>query len=58
MTTKEIYTQANETTEAQFSNLYNDLNETELISYNSLVRLGDKKELALWTIIAKRYEKK
>ena len=57
MTTKEIYTQANETTEAQFSNLYNDLIETELISYNSLVRLGDKKELALWTIIAKRYEK-
>lgn len=56
MTTQEIYTQANETTESQFSNLYNSLNENELKSYNSLVKLGDSKNLALWTVIAKRYE--
>jgi hypothetical protein len=55
MTTQEIYTQANSTTESQFSNLLNGLNESELKTQKSLVRLGDTKELALWTVIAQRY---
>jgi len=55
MTTQEIYTQANETTEAQFKNLLNGLNESELNTQKSLVRLGDSKEVALWTVISQRY---
>jgi len=55
MTTQEIYTQANATTESQFSNLLNGLNESELNTQKSLVRLGDSKEVALWTVIAQRY---
>ena len=57
MTTQEIYTVANETTEAQFNNLFNGLSELELINFNTLVSLCDKKEVALWTLISKRYEK-
>ena len=56
MTTQEIYTQANETTESQFDNLFNVLSELELIKFNSLVKLGDKKEVVLWTLISERYE--
>lgn len=55
MTTTEIYALANETTEKQFENLFNTFNSEELIEFNSLVRLGDKKELALWTVISNRY---
>ena len=58
MTTQEIYTLANETTEAQFNNLLNKLNTKEEEVFNSLVKLGDKKELALWTVIAGRYNGK
>lgn len=55
MTTQEIYTLANETTENQFNNLLNGFNSEETKSFNQLVRLGDKKEVALWTVIAERY---
>lgn len=55
MTTQEIYTLANEITEAQFNNLLNGFNSEETKSFNQLVRLGDKKEVALWTVIAERY---
>jgi hypothetical protein len=57
MTTQEIYTLANETTTAQLNNLVNSFNQEEEKSFNQLVRLGDKKELALWTVIAERYNK-
>jgi hypothetical protein len=55
MTTQEIYTQASETTEAQFNNLLNRLNESELNTQKSLVKSGDTKQVALWTVIAQRY---
>ena len=55
MTNQEIYKQANETTEAQFNNLLKGLKESEINTQKSLVRLGDTKEVALWTVIAKRY---
>ena len=55
MTTQEIYTLANETTTSQLNNLVNGFNQEEENSFNTLVRLGDKKELALWTVIAERY---
>lgn len=55
MTTQEIYTLANETTEAQLNNLLNGFNDKELKEFNTLLKLGDSKELALWTIIAGRY---
>jgi len=57
MTTQEIYTLANETTEAQLNNLVNGFNTKEESLFNSLVKMGDSKELALWTVIAERYNK-
>lgn len=55
MTTQEIYTLANEITEIQFNNLLSGFNTEETKSFNQLVRLGDKKEVALWTVISERY---
>ena len=55
METQEIYTLANETTENQLNNLLNGFNTKEENSFNTLVRLGDRKEVALWTVIAERY---
>lgn len=57
MTTQEIYTLANETTETQFNNLVNGFSKEENELFNSLVKLGDKKEVALWTVISDRYER-
>jgi len=57
MTSQEIYQLASETTEQQFNNLVNGFSEDEQKTFNSLVRLGDSKELALWTVIAQRYNK-
>jgi len=56
MTTQEIYTIANQTTEAQFNNLFNLFTDKEVFCFNKLVNLGDSKNLALWTIISGRYE--
>jgi hypothetical protein len=55
MTTQEIYKLANEITENQYNNLVNLFSKKEEESLNILIRLGDSKELALWTIIAERY---
>jgi hypothetical protein len=55
MTTQEIYTLANETTEAQLNNLVNGFNTKEESVFNSLVKMGDSKELALWTVIVEKY---
>jgi hypothetical protein len=55
MTTQEIYTIANKITEAQFDTLLNGFNPEEEKSFNTLVKLGDTKEVALWTVIAERY---
>lgn len=58
MTNQEIYNLANETTENQFNNLFNLFSIQEEIKFNQLVKLGDKKNIALWTIISERYENK
>lgn len=55
MTTSEIYTLANETTENEYNNLVNLFSIKEEESLNILIKLGDSKELALWTIISERY---
>ncbi len=57
MTTQEIYTLANETTEKQLNNLLNGFNKEEENAFKALVKLGDSKELALWTVISERYNK-
>jgi hypothetical protein len=55
MSTQEIYTLANETTPSQLNNLLNGFNTKEEKEFNTLLKLGDTKELALWTIIAGIY---
>jgi hypothetical protein len=57
MTSQEIYQLASETTDQQFNNLLNGFNQEEENTFNTLVRLGDSKEVALWTVIAVRYNK-
>jgi len=58
LTSTEIYTLANEITEQQFTNLFNRFSKEEEKEFNTLVRLGDKKEVALWTVISNKYENK
>ena len=58
MIAQEIYELAKETTEKQFQNLFNSFTEKETTEFNILVKLGDKKELALWTVISERYNQK
>lgn len=62
MNTTEIYTLANELTEQEVNNIlgsWEQKEETKSIeSFNSLVRLGDSKELAMATIIAEKYNSK
>lgn len=62
MNTTEIYTLANELTEQEVNNIlcsWEQRNETKSIeSFNSLVRLGDSKELAIATVIADKYNSK
>ncbi len=62
MTTTEIYTLANELTNQEVSNViagWKNANETKSIeTFNSLVRLGDSKQLACATVIAKKYNDK
>ena len=55
MNAQEIYTQAAQTTKEEFVNLFNRLNDKETAMFNRLVNMGDRKELALWTVIAERY---
>jgi len=56
LTSTEIYKLASEITEQEFTNLYNRLSDEETRTFNSLVKLGDSKEIAIWTIISERYE--
>jgi len=58
LTSTEIYTLANEITEQQFNNLFNIFTEEQEKEFNCLVRLGDSKEVALWTVISNKYENK
>ena len=62
MNTTEIYNLANELTEEEVNNIlgsWEQRNETNSIeSFNSLVRLGDSKKLAMATVIAEKYNSK
>jgi len=62
MTTQETYKLANEFTEQEINNIlgsWNTKNEVESLStFNSLVRLGDSRGLALATVIAEKYNNK
>ncbi len=57
MTTQEIYTIANKTTENEYNNLVNLFSTKEEEYLNILIKLGDSKKLALWTVISERYNK-
>lgn len=62
MTTQEIYKLASELTEQEIDNIFagwerdNEIKTIEL--FNSLVSLGDSKQLACATTIAEKYNKK
>lgn len=62
MTTTEINKLANELTEQEVNNIlgsWEQSNETKSIeTFNSLVRLGDSKGLAMATVIADKYNTK
>jgi len=62
MTTTEIYTLANKLTEQEVNNIlgsWEQASETKSIeSFDSLVKLGDRKELAMATVIAEKYNSK
>jgi phosphopantetheinyl transferase (holo-ACP synthase) len=62
MTTKEIYTLANELTDKEVNNVvkgWENANETKSIeTFNSLVSLGDSNQLACATVIAEKYNDK
>lgn len=55
MNAEEIYKLASKTTEQEFKNLFNLFTEKEEKDFNCLIRLGDEKEVALWTVIFNRY---
>ena len=57
-TADQIYSVAETTTESQFNNLYNLFTEKELKVFESLVKLGDSKNVALWTVVSERYSDK
>lgn len=56
ITSEEIYKLASETTEKEFKNLLNKFTEEEELTFNKLVKMGDRKEVALWTVVSQRYE--
>jgi hypothetical protein len=62
MTTQETYKLANELTNQEVNNIiagWENVNETESIrTFNSLISLGDSRELACATVIAKKYNSK
>ena len=58
MTTKEIYKFATEVTEQEISNVTANFTTEENELFNSLVTLGDKRSVALFTVISDKYSKK
>ena len=55
MSIEEIYKFAEEITEKEFNNVFNRFSEKEVALFESLVKLGDKKEVALFTVISQKY---
>ena len=62
MSTQEIYNLSNELTDQEVNNIiggWENANETDTIkTFNSLVNLGDSKQLACATAIAEKYNSK
>ena len=58
LTTPEIYKLSSEISEKEFENLFNRFTSEERSIFNRLIQLGDKREVALWTVISERYEVK
>jgi len=58
LTSAEIYKLASEITEKDYTNLFNKFSDLETSKLERLVKMGDRKEVALWTIISDRYENK
>jgi hypothetical protein len=58
MTTEEIYELTSETTEQEARNIMRNFTEAQEKSVETLTRLGDSLALAVWTIVAKKYNKK
>jgi hypothetical protein len=58
MNTKEIYNLANELTEQEVNNVIANWDIKRVESYNTLVRLGDSKQLSCATVIAEIYNDK
>jgi hypothetical protein len=58
LTGTEIYKLSSETTVKQFENLKNLFTAEENNTFNTLVRLGDDNNVALWTVISERYQVK
>jgi hypothetical protein len=58
MTNEEIYKLASEITEKEFNNVLFNFNEKELELFNILVKLGDTKEVAFFSVISEKYENK
>lgn len=58
LTSAEIYKLASEISEKDYTNLFNKFSDSETSKLERLVKMGDRKEVALWTIISERYENK
>ena len=58
MNTQEIFNLANELTEQEVNNIVATLNTKEVNQFNSLISLGDSKELSCATVIAEKYNDK
>jgi len=58
LTSAEIYKLASEISEKDYTNLFNKFSDDEILKLERLVKMGDRKEVALWTIISERYENK
>ena len=56
ISSKNIYKLASEMTEQEYNNLFNKFSTNEVDQLNRLVKMGDRKEVAMWTIISERYE--
>lgn len=57
ITTEEIYKLASKVTEKEIENVVNRFDTKEEESFNQLVKLGDSRAIALFTVIAEKYNK-
>ena len=55
MNGQEIYKLASETTKQEFNNLFNLFTDSQIKMFDSLVKLGDEDNVALWTTISEKY---